>query len=279
MKKTLTQKNNFSVSMSVYKNDNTEHFNLALDSVINQTVKPSEIVLVVDGPVSDNLNDSIRKATENNDCLNVVRLYENRGHGEARRIGLENCSNEIVALMDSDDICLPDRFEKQLISLKENKNLSIVGGQIEEFDDEINEIIGIRRVPLTDVEIKTFLKKRCPMNQMTVMFRKSNIQNAGGYLDWHNNEDYYLWIRMVLGGHEFLNLNDTLVNVRVNKKMYKRRGGFKYFRSEANLQKFMYDNGVINYLRYLMNISIRFVIQVVLPNNFRQFFFTKIIRN
>jgi len=277
--KLKSNENLFSVSMSVYKNDCKEHFGLAIDSVVKQSVPPSEIVLVVDGPVGNDLNEVIKEKETKINSLKVIRLNENKGHGEARRIGLENCSHDIVALMDSDDICLPNRFEKQLEALSQNIDVSIVGGQIEEFDDDIGEVIGIRNVPLEDEEIKSFLKNRCPMNQMTVMFRKTDIQKAGGYLDWHNNEDYYLWIRMVLKGFKFMNLNETLVNVRVNTNMYRRRGGWNYFKSEARLQKFMFNHGLIVASKYLLNICIRFIVQVLMPNSLRQIVFNKIFRN
>ena len=120
---------------------------------------------------------------ENEDYFNVIRLPENVGHGNARRTGLENCTYELVALMDADDISLPDRFEKQIRCFKEDNSLSIVGGNIKEFIDTTDNVVGIREVPQEDVEIKEYLKKRCPFNQMTVMFKNSEVQRAGGYKD------------------------------------------------------------------------------------------------
>jgi len=269
---------NFSVSISVYINDDPNHFNIALNSIFNQSLPPAEVVLVVDGPITQNLKDVIKEFENKKDSFKVIWLEENRGHGEARRIGLENCTYDIVALMDSDDICDFNRFEKQLKVLESNFNISIVGGYIEEFDDD-NLIVGIRKVPLNDLEIKEYMKSRCPMNQVSVMFRKSEVQKAGGYLDWYNNEDYYLWIRMMMNGSIFMNLEDILVKVRVNKSMYKRRGGWKYFRSEAKLQKYMYNNNIIGFMKYSSNIFIRLIVQVILPNNIRQFLFVKLFRD
>ena len=162
----------------------------------------------------------------------VIRLKENSGHGVARRNGLENCSFNLIALMDADDLSAPDRFEKQKRAFENNPDLSIVGGNIKEFIDSPDNCLGRRIIPETDAEIKEYLKKRCPMNQMTVMFRKDSVQRAGGYLDWYCDEDYYLWIRMALMGCTFSNIQDDLVNVRVGKEMYQRRGGVKYFKSE-----------------------------------------------
>ena len=268
----------FSVSISVYKNDDPSHFKSAIESVYKQTLKPDEVVLVVDGPVNDEISKIIHNFKKTNPNFKVIWLKENLGHAGARRVGLENCSNEIIALMDSDDLSEKDRFEKQIKVLLKNKNISVVGGQIEEFDDDKNKIIGNRFVPLEDKDIKEYMKYRCPMNQVTVMFRKQDVLKAGGYLDWHNNEDYYLWIRMVLANQKFRNLNDVLVRVRVNDNMYKRRGGWLYYKSEKKIQKLMLNNKIISKYRYLINTSLRFIIQVLIPNYLRRYLFVKLFR-
>lgn len=268
----------FSVSMCVYKNDNPEHFEEALESVVNQTLKPDEIVLVVDGPIPSSINSIINKYEENVSFFKVIRLNENVGHGNARRIGLENCSNELISLMDADDISMPDRFEKQVRCFEQNSNISIVGGNIKEFIDFIDNVVGTREVPQDDLSIKEYMKKRCPFNQVTVMFKKSAVMDAGGYKDWYHNEDYYLWIRMFLNGSYFKNINDTLVYVRVGKEMYQRRGGWKYFKSEKQLQKYMWKNKIIGLERYLINVFIRFIIQVLMPNRIRGVIFKRFAR-
>lgn len=267
----------FSVLMSVYKNDNPEHFKLALESIINQTIKPEEIVLVVDGPVPDTIEEVI-KLYEGNSCLKVLRLPENVGLGNARKIGLEKCSNELVALMDADDICVTDRFEKQIKCFQEDSSLSVVGGNIKEFINSVENIVGIREVPQNDTDIKKYLKRRCPFNHQTVMFRKTKVEEAGGYIDWYYDEDYYLWIRMYQNNAKFMNLKDVLVYVRVGNDMYKRRGGWKYFRSEAKLQKYMFDQGIIELPTFINNILVRFVVQVLLPNNIRKLVYKKFAR-
>lgn len=267
----------FSVSMCVYKNDNPNNFREALESIINQSKKPDEIILVVDGPITEELNKVI-KTYENIENFRVIRLEKNVGHGYARRIGLENCTHKLVALMDADDISVFDRFEKQLRCFEEDKDLSIVGGNIKEFIDDIDNIVGIREVPSTDIDIKKYLKKRCPFNQVTVMFKKSDVESAGGYIDWYCNEDYYLWIRMAQNNFKFKNIKDNLVFVRVGKEMYQRRGGFKYFKSEKKLQMYMLSNNVINIFTYIKNVTLRFILQVLMPNKVRGFIFKKFAR-
>lgn len=261
----------FSVSMCVYGGDNSEHFDLAMQSIFDQTLKPDEVVLVVDGPVGDDINNVISKYE--NEILRVIRLEKNVGHGEARRIGLENCTYDLVALMDADDISSKDRFRKQIDAFTKNPEFSIVGGQISEFIDDIDNIVGQRIVPLEDKDIKEYMKRRCPMNQVTVMFRKSDVLSVGGYIDWYCEEDYYLWIRMALNNLKFFNVPDMLVNVRVGNEMYQRRGGLKYFKSEKKLQKFMLDNKIISFSRYFINVSQRLILQVLMPNKLRGFIF------
>lgn len=270
--------NNFSVSISVYINDNPKHFYEALKSIVNQTLMPSELILVVDGPIGTETNKVINRFEKECSFLKVIKLKKNLGHGNARRVGLSNCTNNIVALMDSDDISVSNRFELQFNFMLKNPEVSLVGGQIEEFEGSINNIISKREVPETDIQIKEYLKYRCPINQMTVMFRKDKVLEAGGYLDWFCNEDYYLWIRMILNNNKFYNLRETLVKFRVDINMYKRRGGLKYFKSEFEIQKLMKKKGLITLYRFSLNIIIRFIIQILMPAEIRKIIFLKLAR-
>jgi glycosyltransferase involved in cell wall biosynthesis len=252
----------FSVTLSVYKNDNPDYFKIAMDSILNQTMPPDEIVLTIDGPIPVELNNTVGEYAAKLYNLKIIQLPENKGLGIAHKIGVENCSYGLIAIMDSDDIAVPDRFEREIQYLKENPEVDIVGGYIYEFIDAIENIAGIREVPLNDTDIKKYLKKRCPLNHVTVMFKKEAILKCGNYQDWHYNEDYYLWCRMFTTGCIFANIPDVLVYVRVGKDMYNRRGGWKYFCSEARLQKFMLDNNIINLYKYLANVFIRCITAV-----------------
>jgi glycosyltransferase involved in cell wall biosynthesis len=271
------EKIKFSVSMCVYGKDDPAWFKTAVDSILEQTLKPDEVVLVVDGPVPQEL-DGVIRSYENVEGFKTVRLEVNRGHGDARRIGLENCQYEYVALMDADDISVPDRFEKQMAVISADPSLAVVGGNINEFIDNIENVVGSRVVPEKDADIKEYLRKRCPFNQVTVMFKKSAVEQAGGYIDWYCEEDYYLWLRLYLIDSKFANIPENLVNVRVGKEMYARRGGWKYFKSEAKLQKFMRQNRIIGLGRYLVNVTQRLIVQVLLPNKLRGWVFKKFAR-
>ena len=272
------KKYRFSVSMCVYGGDDAEHFDLALQSIFNQTLLPDEIVLVVDGPVGDDINGVIEKYEVESGILKVIRLLENEGHGNGRRKGLENCTYELVAIMDADDIAFSDRFEKQISAFKSDDSIDVVGGNITEFVGEPDNIVGKRCVPQKDAEIKEYLKTRCPMNLVTVMFKKSSVSEVGGFIDWYCEEDYYLWARMLMANKKFKNLEDILVNVRVGKDMYRRRGGIKYFKSEASFQKYLYKNKIITLPTFYLNVVKRLIVQVLMPNSIRGFIFKKIAR-
>lgn len=267
----------FSVAMCVYGGDDPKYFSEAVDSMRNQTQKPNEIVIVRDGPVPEAIEDILTEY-EKDDIFKIVRLEKNCGHGIARRTSLENATYDIVALMDADDISVPERFEKQIEVFKNNNDISICGGNIAEFIDDIQNVVGIREVPAEDKDIKEYMKKRCPMNQVTVMFKKEHIQKVGGYIDWYCEEDYYLWIRMALAGMVFYNIQDILVNVRVGKEMYQRRGSVKYFKSEAGIQLLMLKNKLISFPQFFINMTLRLILQVLMPNKLRGFIFRRFAR-
>lgn len=271
----------FSVLMPVYHGDKPQFFERAINSITDaQTLKPDEIIIVVDGPVPWPLDDIIRRCEFSTDYnFKIIRLPENKGLGNALRIGMEEACNEIVARMDADDISMPDRFEKQMHYLHAHPECDVLGGQITEFIDCEKNIIGKRAVPYKNDEILMWLKKRCPFNHMSVTALRSRVLKVGNYIDWHFNEDYYLWIRMAEVGCGFANLPDTLVNVRVGKDMYARRGGWRYFKSEKGLQDYMLRKQIIGLPRYLFNVTIRFGVQVLLPNKIRAFVFKTIFRN
>lgn len=269
---------NFSVCMSVYKNDNATDFAEAVMSIYNQTCPPEEIILVIDGPVPQIIHDTIDVLQEKISIMKVISLKQNMGHAVARQTGLEAAKNDLCAVMDADDLSVSDRFEKQLKVFEEHPEVSVVGGLINEFICSTDNVVGTRIVPEHDVDIKAYLKSRCPMNLVTVMLKKSDVMKVGGYQDWYCEEDYYLWIRLTLCGYKFYNIQETLVNVRVGNEMYQRRGGLKYFQSEARLQSYMLNKRLINKRTYLINIVERLIVQVLLPNRLRGWVFKKFAR-
>lgn len=238
----------FSVVTSVYRNDNPEFVRVALDSMlVYQTLKPSEIVLVQDGSVPVDLERLIFEyEAKYSDVMHIIRLDKNRGLGNALKLGVENATYSLVARMDSDDICLPNRFEKQVFFMESHPECDVVGGQMTEFIGKPANIVGKRIVPENNEDIYKYMKGRCALNHVTVMFRKDSILKVGNYQDWFWNEDYYLWVRMMMNKCVFANLPEVLVNVRSGEDQYARRGGMRYYKSEKGIQKLMLDNHLIN---------------------------------
>ncbi len=265
--------------MAVYRNDNAVDFAEAVRSIYDsQTVKPSEIIIVIDGPIPETLETTLESLKKDIGIIKFVRFEKNQGHAAVRQAGLEAASFDLVAVMDADDISVPQRFEMLLEAFAKHPEASVIGGQIKEFIEKPSNVVGERIVPEKDDEIKLYLKSRCPMNLVTVMYRKKDVAAVGGFMDWYCEEDYYLWIRLAENGYKFFNVSDNLVNVRVGKEMYQRRGGWKYFKSEARLQAYMLKHGVISLPRYIYNTIGRFVVQVAMPNRLRGFIFQKLFR-
>lgn len=269
----------YSVLMSLYIKERPEYLRQSIESMLKQTVIPNEIVIVKDGPLTYELEEVLNDyKVKYPKLFNIVTSEVNLGLGLSLNLGLRNCRNEFVARMDTDDISLPQRCEKQLREFKNNNKLSIIGGYISEFTIEPSITLGRRIVPTNHDELKLFLKKRCPFNHVTVMFRKSEVLKSGNYQKWFWNEDYYMWIRMFESGCYFSNLAQTLVNVRVSSDMYKRRGGWQYFKSEVLLQMYMKNKKIIGSCEFLLNILIRFIVQILLPNKVREVVFKRLFR-
>ena len=259
----VNKENCFSVLMAVYKKEQPLFFKEALRSVFEQSLIPNEVVLVKDGPLTEELEQIIVDFSSKNEQLKVITLEKNQGLGEALRIGLNACYFDLVARIDSDDICKPYRFEKQIAFLKEHKEITIVGSWIEEFSDCKEEIEAIRELPQEDKQLKIFMKWRNPFNHMTVMFRKKDILAVGGYQPFYLLEDYYLWNRLANANYYFANIGESLLWARGGYTMLERRGGWKYVVSESKLLKFMYRSGRINIVEFGANLMMKSIIRLI----------------
>jgi len=269
----------FSVLMSVYIKESPEFLEKSLESVlITQTLTPSDVVLVKDGPLTNELEDVIKKfKSEFPNQLNVIGLEKNLGLGKALNIGLENCKYDLVARMDSDDISVEHRFETQLRYFEENHTLDVVGGNIIEFYDFPSQPVAERKVPSTMQEIVEMMKRRNPMNHVSVMFKKSAVLRAGGYKHLPYLEDYYLWVRMVETNCLMINIDDTLVYVRTGAEMYKRRGNKEYIRGWYTLQQKMKAMGNVNSLNVAFNMA-SIIGFIYMPVGLKELAYKKILR-
>lgn len=222
----------YSVLMSVYWKEKPEYLKMSIDSMLNQTLKPNQIVIVKDGPLTDELEKVIHDYSSSNPGLfTIVSLEKNVGLGKALNAGLEKCRNELVARMDSDDISVKDRCELQVQEFLKNEKLSIVGSIIDEFYDDPKNIVSSRIVPLHHDEILKFSKRRNPFNHPSVMFKKSEVLKNGGYGGHRRNQDLDLFVRMLNNGAIAANIDKPLLLFRANKDQLKRRKSWEKCRS------------------------------------------------
>ena len=226
----------FSVLMSLYFKEAPINLEECLNSLSIQTLMPNEIIIVFDGPLSEELTLVVDK-WESLLPIKTIKLQENVGLGKALNVGLEYCQHDLVARMDTDDICFEDRFEKQIKQFQEDSNLTICGSHIFEFNGENNEIISHRKVPLVHKDIVESCIKINPFNHMTVMYKKSDILSVGGYKHFPWMEDWFLWLRLLANGYKAINIDDNLVKARTGLSMIKRRSGIAYVKSEWNISK------------------------------------------
>lgn len=273
----MTQK--YTVLISVYAKENPEYLKEAIDSMLEQTIPPDEIVIVEDGNLTKELDDVIEKYKKlHRNLFKIIKMKENVGTGIALSIGIKECKNEYIARMDSDDISEKYRCERELEILNNNDNIDIVGSIAAEFEGNINNITGYRILPETNTEIYKFAQRRNPCAHSSVMMRKSRILDAGNYREYLYFEDYDLWIRMIQKGYKFYNIQDVLIYMRVNEKFYKRRGGLSYFKRMIQFRTEQYRNGFYTLKNYLLAITIHGVV-CLLPNRLRKFIYLNFLRH
>lgn len=246
----------FSVLMAVYAGDSPVYFNEALESVCNeQTLTPSEVILVVDGTVGQDLQDIISFwQTNSSGKFIVLHLAKNRGLAFALNFGLSHCSFDLVARMDADDIALPNRFAVQMDFMVQNPSIACCSSSVEIFDETGKS--SARILPLDHNAILKYAKMRNPVNHPSVVFRKNIILECGGYPEFRTSQDYALWSVMLLAGYKFANVDATLVRMRAGEALLKRRS-FKYLLGELKVIYFQYTIGFLTKGELIRNVVIR----------------------
>ena len=267
----------FSVLMSIYKAEKPSYLTMSLNSVLNQTLQASEIIIVEDGPLTTDLYAILDEFESKNPIIRRLRLSENHGLGYALCEGLKYCRYELVARMDTDDICKPNRFEVQVEFMEKNHEVDVLGTWIDEFFDVKENVVSIRKVPEGSKGLYEFGKKRNPMNHPTVMFRKSSVLKAGGYQTCMLLEDYYLWARMFKMGMVFHNIQESLLYFRLSHDIYKRRGGLKYAITEVKFQIELHKIGYLTIFETIRNIASRFFVRVM-PVCIRRRIYRRLLR-
>lgn len=250
--------------MSVYSKEQPDFFRDSLESIFNQTVIPAEIVLVQDGPLTLDLDRVISDYySQYPALLKIVKLKENMGLGIALNNGLRVCTKEIVMRMDSDDICVSNRFEKLFDYLKTNIDVSVVGSIIEEFRTVPGDTKAFRKLPTDFGTIIKFAKFRNPLNHPSVAFRKKDVLQVGGYKDMPLFEDYYLWVRLLMAGFKIANVNEPLLYFRTGNNMVGRRHGVSYLKKEARFLKTIKNLQFISTAQYLTSLFVKAPLRIM----------------
>lgn len=266
---------NFSVLLSVYHREQASFMRLALDSIFNQTVRPAEVILVEDGPLTSELDRVVEEYKHKYPEMKVVKLPVNRGLGNALNEGLKHCSHELVARMDTDDVCKPHRFERQLQLFAEHPEVDVCSSWIDEFIDDTSNVVSQRKLPEWNDEIVRYAKGRCPVNHPAVMFRRSKVVEVGGYQGFP--EDSYLWVKLILSGAVFHNIQESLIYFRTSNDVYKRRGGWKYAKDDVRAQWNFYQMGFLTFAEFIKYSAIRGTVRLI-PNNLRAWVYKTFLR-
>jgi glycosyltransferase involved in cell wall biosynthesis len=273
--------NKFSVLISVYHKENPLYFRESLESLMNQTVLPNEIVLIKDGPLTENLENVLNEYVANYaNLFKIIALPLNKGLGNALSIGILECSNELIARMDTDDICVFNRFEKELNFLKNNPTIDLVGSNVEEFNNFPGDLQRFRKMPEKDIELLRYAKYRSPVNHPSIMFRKQKVLEAGNYnSDILMMEDFSLFIRMLNNGCVFYNIQEVLLNFRVGLGLdvIKRRSGLLYFNNEWKFAKLAFKIGHLNFFEWLFYILFKLPLRLM-PPRIIEFVYNKFLR-
>ena len=237
----------YSVLMSVYAKEKPEHLDTAIQSMLDQTVKTNDFVIVCDGPLTEALDRVLQKyKSQNPEVIRLVRLPQNVGTGSALNIGLSHCANELIAKMDSDDISVPCRCERQLREFSADEKLTVIGGYIIEFSESPEKPVSRRLVPCDNDGIRKYARRRQPFNNMTVMYKKSAVQKVGGYKAMTRGEDYDLYVRMLLENYYCKNIDDDLVFARIKEKKADRRTSYATYQGFVKTRWYAFREGYSN---------------------------------
>lgn len=266
----------YAVLMSCYAKDRPEWLSLALESMAAQTLSPTEVVLVFDGPLTEGLVAAVDAFDAAHPGLLVrVPLERNVGLGPALNAGLARCSCDVVARMDADDFSRPARLERQLAKLAEGYDM--VGCNATEFSGDIDSPNSERVMPETHDEIIRFAKRRAPFVHPAFVVRRSSLEAVGGYRSVPYAEDFDLFIRLLRAGFRGYNLQEPLVAVRVDDDVYRRRGGLGYARDMLSFNALELREGWFSPAEFLVRSAANVGVALI-PNGARDLVYKRLLR-
>ena len=267
----------YSVLMSVYYKENPDWLRQSIESMLNQTIPTDDFVIIKDGKLTKELDEVIEEyGNTYSSIMHIKALEENVGLGPALAIGVNECKNEWIARMDSDDISVKNRIEKEF-EVVQKKNVDMVGSNIAEFIDNIENVQAYRILPENDCEIKKFAKRRNPFGHPSMLLRKSKVLEAGNFRQYYLCEDYDMWIRMIEKNATCYNIQEVLTFMRIGKDFYKRRGGWRYLRSILKFKYEQYKKGYFSVKDFIIS-SLASIIMCLSPNFIREVLYKKVLR-
>ena len=274
----LKKLDNYSVIMSVFNKVNPEHLKISIESIIDQTYKTNEFILIKDGKLTEEQEKVINEIIDKNKTLfKLFEFDENKGAGPAYNKGIELCTNKWAAIMDSDDFAVKEKFEKQMIYLSEHYDIDAIGSNAVEFLNSFDNVVSTRIMPETNEEIIKFGHGRCPLIQPTVIFKVDSVKKVGSYQESKLTEDYDLYIRMIMNGCQFYTYQEVLYYIRTSEDFFKRRGGFKYLKPILGFKYKYYRKGFFSTWQFLKT-SVSSLIVAIMPNFMRTYIYKKFLR-
>lgn len=252
-----------SVLLPVYHRVPADQFEASLTSVLEQTRPVQEIIIIADGPLTDELDAVIERATSTHESVQCLRLAENQGVAVATQAGLERATQPWIARQDADDISLPERFERMMARLEARPELGALGAAMYEFSGTPDNIVGTRFMPESAVTVKRYARFNNPVNNPTSIVHRERTIAVGGIQHLHLMEDYDLMARLIAAGHPVENLPEPLVLFRADPGMFTRRRDRRIFASEWEMQRRLKRYGLISTPRMLANMLVRSGVRLV----------------
>lgn len=266
-----------SVVIAIHPDDGNHEFKAAIESLLNQTLTPDELLIVYDEYIRTKQQWRIEDWTdEHPETVTPIEIPSEKGRGAARARGVEAASNELIAIQDADDVSVKDRLEDQAHYLDASESIDVVGGYIAEYDSDLTEQTGVRRVPTYTAVLKRMAKVRCPMNHPTVMFRRSAVLDAGNYRDLDYGEDWGLWLRMLQNGSQLSNIPTVYVKARTDEDWHDSRGP-SIALDEIRLQRQFVRDGTVHPVVAAVNLGVRLPIRLA-PSGLRETIYSRFLR-
>jgi glycosyltransferase involved in cell wall biosynthesis len=265
----------FTVLLPTYDRDDLYFlFDKSVDSCINNSLRPKEIIIVIDGPIRREFQDKVR-LYERNEIIRIIWLPKNVGLTAALNEGLKHVQTKYVFRADGDDVNRLNRFRLQMGYLK--KGFGLVSGAVAEFDEFDNKL-AVKRVPSEHEDILKYCKRRNPFNHMASAYELNAVLSVGGYPDLYLMEDWGLWVLLLEKGVKSCNSQEIFVDVAGGARMYDRRGGFKNVKGEYGIQKFLIQHAGKSYFFAVSDFLGR-IFLMNMPSKFKNYLFLRFLRS